>query len=98
MKLKLYAVVTRKTQSDDDVEIFAKKATAKAYIKAEIQRYIDAYCADIANSGIIGSKVKTVNGVQSYKKANGEAYSVYYGKLDGGDYVYSARLIEKEIL
>ena len=96
--MRVYAVVTSKTQSGDDVEVFAKKSAAKAYIKAELQRYIDAYRAYIANSGIIGSKVKTVNGVQSYKKANGEAYSVYYGKLDGGDYVCDARLTEKEIL
>lgn len=96
--MKVYAVVTSKTQSGDDVEVFANKSAAKAYIKAELQRYIDAYRAYIANSGIIGSKVKTVNGVQSYKKANGEAYSVYYGKLNGGDYVYEARLTEKEIL
>ena len=95
--MKLYAVVMRKTKSGDDVEVFAKKATAKAYIKAELQRYIDAYRADIANSGITGFKAKTVSGVQSYKNAKGEAYSVYYGMLDGGDYVYSARLTEKEI-
>ena len=95
--MKFYAVIMRKTQSDDDVEIFSEKETAKAFIKAELQRYIDAYRADVKKSGIGGAKVKTVNGVQSYKEANGEAYSVYYGKLDGGDYVYSARLTEKEL-
>ena len=96
--MKLYAVVMRKTRSEaDDVEIFKLKSSAKAFIKAELQRYIDAYRADVKKSGIGDPTLKRANDIQCFRNANGEAYSVYYGRLDGGDYVYSAELKVREI-
>ena len=89
LKLKLYAVVVRKTKSDDDVEIFATKRSAKAFVRNSLQAYIEARNKESARK-------LTIDDIQSYKDANGEGYSVYYGSC-GGDYVTSARLTEKEI-
>lgn len=89
--MKLYAVVMRKTKSDDDAEIFATKRQAKAFIRRSLKEYIEARNKERAKA-----HAENINNVQSYKDANGEGYSVYYGICDG-DYVYSARLTEKEI-
>ena len=88
--MKLYAVVMRKTRSDDDAEIFTTKPSAKAFIRRSLKEYIAARNKERPKHA------ETIDDIQSYKDANGEGYSVYFGVFDG-DHVASARLVEKEI-
>ena len=40
--MRIYVVVMRMTQTDDDAEVFLTKRSAKAFIKRQLQAYITA--------------------------------------------------------
>lgn len=89
--MKVYVVVMRMTQTDDDAEVFLTKRSAKAFIKRQLQAYITA-----RNKENIGARILTLKDVESYKGANGDGYSLFSG-ITNKNCAYSAVLVEKEL-
>lgn len=96
--MKVYAVVMRMTQTDDDVEIFTTKRRAREFVKTNLQAYINAaYISALKNKRDVETMAKTIDDIESYKEANGNGYSVYFPSAVG-NYAHTARIVEKEIL
>lgn len=96
--MKVYAVVMRMTQTDDDVEIFTTKRRAREFVKAKLQEYANAaYINAVLNKRNVENMPKTLDDVESYKEANGDSYCVYFPNAVG-NYAHTARIVEKESL
>lgn len=92
---KVYAVAVRTTRKGDDVFLFREKAQAKVFIHESLNRYVEA----MIDEREVNPKfyLPVSEKIESFAKSKGESYDVWYGTC-GGDYVSSARLLEKEVL
>ena len=94
--MRIYVVVMRMTQTDDDAEVFLTKRQAKNFVKTKLQAYINAAHMEASKYGDVKPSVERADDVQSYKGSKGMSYSVGFA-LSSGNYVYSARIVEKEL-
>lgn len=88
--MRVYVVVMRMTQTDDDAEVFLTKRSAKAFIKRQLQAYVTA-----RNKENIGVR-NTLKDVDSLIDANGNGYNLF-GGITNKNCAYSAVLVEKEL-
>lgn len=97
VEMKVYAVVMRMTETDDDVEIFPTKRRAREFVKTKLQEYINAaYINALLHKRDVEHMAKTIDDIDSYKEANGNGYCAYFPSAVG-NYVHTARIVEKEI-
>lgn len=96
--MKVYTVVMRMTQTDDDAEVFTKKRSAREFVKAKLQEYANAaYINAVLNKRNVDNMPKTFEDIESYKEADGNGYSVYFPNAVG-NYAHTVRIVEKEVL